>query len=443
MLGISFFSVLSWCFFLISVVGAMILTTWRAALVRKYRSSIISVTISCLFLGLVSGSTPYLLKRLNPDESRLVPIDQLISTAWVEPLENPQSELPAEEIQWTEKYSVKFRYKLHLPFSFKQWITAYDRYVVMLDESGSIRGFDAYTGLNHWSIPLQITNLIAFEHQQKRLYILEKITHRDQLRVTCIDLQTPSAVWQRTIPGSSTGGITFNFDSQILMVTAGTSGVWALQGKTGEVLWKRPEIYSTVIAVHAGKYWMIFEPAIAKKQGAWNWIDEQNGKIISKVKHSLLSMGNVTSTLDANQESILAQTITENHTETLERMQKPEFNSLWSIPVTEPIARVIPLNGNHFLVIYGTNLAELRNISDSTIIWQKKLSDVDARWITLTPDQRLFLMPTASNEVQFFDVATGEWQFSAKTSEAIEATEFFGDWFFWVSENQLWAYQKK
>ncbi len=441
MQGISFFSVLSWSFFLTSVVGALILTTLHAPLVRKYRSTIISVTLSCIFLGLVSGTTPFLLKKLNPDESRLVPIEQLVSTLWSEPLENPLNELSAEETAWTENYPARFRYKLHLPFSFKRWITAYEHYLVMMDEAGAIRGFDAYSGLNHWSIPMQISDLLAVDHEQKRLFLLDHFSRHDLIRMTCIDLQTPSVVWQRTIPGTGTGGMIFDFNSQTLLVTSGGSGVWALQGKTGEILWKRPEIYSTATAIHAGKFWIVFEPEIAKRPGHWFWLDEQTGKIISKVAHSLASVSDVTPVQDA----VLAVTTDAKNKNQpqLERLQKPELNSLWSFPLTDPLAQIMVLNNSQFLLIYQNHLAELRAMNDHAVLWQKKLTGVESRFTTLTTDHKLFVMPSESNDLSFFELATGEWKFSAKASEAIQATAFFGDWLYWISENQLWGYQKK
>jgi hypothetical protein len=76
----SFFSILTGCFFLIAAVCAILLTTLRGPLLRRYRRLMIGTASSCIFLGAVSWSFPFFLSRVNPDQSRLTPIDELITT---------------------------------------------------------------------------------------------------------------------------------------------------------------------------------------------------------------------------------------------------------------------------------------------------------------------------------------------------------------------------
>jgi hypothetical protein len=472
MLGISIFSFLAWCFFLISIVGAMLITTVHSPWIRNYRKTLISITLSCLFLGLVSSLTPILIKRMNPIESRLTPLDQLTQTQWNEPIDNPITDpksITTEEATELEKgvLHFRFRYKIHLPQAIRFWVAAQDHHLIWVDDSGSLRGFDAYQGLNHWSIPMGIDHLVSVisereTRDKKRIFILDRFGNttsvHEGLRLTCIELQkNPSIIWQRTFPSPTTqlGGLAFHYDTQTLVITTGASGVWALGVKTGEVIWKRPEIFSSTVALHSQKYWIVFEPQIAKKEGTWHWLNDQNGLSASRIGHHWSDPVQIWTTPrhGTTEDSVIvhAQNSITNTTHQVMKLQGSELNSQWSFSLDEttaqdPLSRILPVDHESMLFLYDSSLVELRRISDHSIIWQKRLSGNISAPAELTPDLKFFyLLGTADSqnpEVQFYNRLTGEWVFSTKTTATLKGSQFFGDWFYWFSENDLWAYSK-
>ncbi len=444
---ISFFSILSWSFFMVAAVSALVLTNLRSSLIRKYRSPLISVALSSLLLGVVSTGTPYFLRSLNPDQSRLTPIDQLTITQWVEPVSNPETTLQNEdETSWLKNIPYRFKYKLQFnPYEFSRLISIHESTMVIMDQKGTLRGFNAYSGLNHWSIELQSQKVLSTMQVLKKLYILDRVFSLDALRVTCIDLQNPSVLWQRFIPNSKDGELSFFPETQSVLITTGANGVWSILAKTGEVLWKRPEIYSKTMAIPSQKHVLVFEPVVANRAGAWYFIDPTTGKVVQKAPHVYPEISSFTPIAASKtaSEYFLAKV----NPEQFFYMKHTDLSTGWSFNASEPIHSTLIVDSEHYFAFYESKMLELRNIATNDLIWQKKMSGVLNTWMRFTPDHQYFTLPTESSDgnagVAFYELGTGNYLFTAKTSEPIIDMVFFGDWFYLFSELHVWAFQNE
>lgn len=459
MWGISIYAIVSWLFFFISVLGAMALTSFRHPLIhrilRKYRSLILSVTLSCLFLGFATSVAPILLKRFNPDASKLVPFDQLVTTEYSEPIQNPilESEPQEKDVEWTKLYPSKFRYKMHLPFTFSHFLALYENKIFVLDTQGTLRGFDAYKGINHFSIPLNIHHLVQVHHHQHRLFILDKNEEQEALRITCINLQNPTAVWQRTFPNSRLGGMTFKPDTHTLLVSAGNSGAWLLHEKTGELFWKRPDIYSVTPAFTAAGKWIVFEPQVANRSGKWHFLDETTGKTTQTVPHHWSALEQwkpenspqlVTTAPSDTRPEISAVAIFKDQKgeKIISRLLLPSL----ALPVQQPL----PMDLLDWQILKSGKIILLSQdftwyrINSETLEFeiQKKLSHVSEATMSFAPDESQFFLPEETLGVMTFSNENGDWLWTARTQQQIKTVVYFGDWFYWFSENMLWAHQK-
>lgn len=435
---ISFFSILSWSFFFIAVICAIVLTNFHNPLVRKYRSTLLSIAFSGLALGAASWSTPFLLRQINPDQSRMTPIDQLTITQWVEPVSNPmtnEGDVTSDEIGWAKKLNFKFKYKMGFQFEFDKLIAVHESTLVVLDKMGSLRGFNAYSGLNHWQIDLGITQFISQLQLQKKLYILDHNRQLDILRITCLDLQNPSVLWQRTIPNSRDGAMQIDLDNQNLLVSSGQNGVWALRSKTGEIGWKRPEIYSKIQTTIIGKQALAFEPSVMKRAGSWYFLDLLTGNTQQKTLHVYPDLGEA--------KTLGSVFVARVGNEQLFALNLPSLNPLWSFNLLEKPALYEIMSSGSYFVFYDSQMMEKRSIEKNELEWQKKFTDVDPRWIRFSSDRSLFVLPTGTNQsVSFYDTETGEYRSQAVASEPIVDFAFFGDWMYVFSESRMWAYQR-
>lgn len=435
---ISFFSILSWSFFLIAVICAIILTNFHHPVVRKYRSTLLSVAFSGLALGAASWSTPFLLRKMNPDQSRLTPIDQLTITQWAEPVMNPvtsESDVTSDEVAWASKLGYKFRFKMTFPFEFSRLIAVHESTLVLLDSAGALRGFNAYTGLNHWQIDLGISQFLRKVQFEKKLFLLEHSAALDAIRVTCLDLSSASVLWQRLIPNSRDGDLQFDADNQNLLVSTGANGVWALKSKTGEISWKRPEIYTKIQTTVIGKQAIAFEPAVMKKAGSWYFLDLLTGASPQKTLHvypDLVEAKNLGSVF-------LARAVNDQ----LFALNLPSLNPLWTFPLSEKPAFYEILTTGSYFIFYESQMMERRSIAKNELEWQKKFTNVDPRWIRFSPDRSVFVLPTTENQsIAFYDTETGEYRAAAVASEPIKDFSYFGDWIYVFSESRMWAYHK-
>lgn len=440
---IAFFSVLTWSFFLIAVLCAIVLTNLSSPLIRRYRSMLIALCISSIFLGMLSWGTPFFLSRWNPNQSRLTPIDELVNTEWIEPVSNPATELPPDEIGWTKELPYQFKYKIKLAYELKNAIVVEGNEMVVLDTDGNVHGFNAYTGLNHWSIPVRAISIMGQLVVQKKLYLLDR-NLLGALRVSCFDLVNPSLLWQRMVPGSKEGAISFDAESQNIIVSAGTNGIWALRGKTGEVLWKRPEIYSKNPVIPSPKHLLVFEPVVAAKSGSWYFLDAQTGATLQKTPHLY---GEIQSFLPFDFSAgppltFMARVDAENYI----HLNHTDLSQVWSFHASERVKLARYVDKERFFVLYESNLLELRNLKDNSLIYQKKLTGTESIWFKLSPDKEWFALTSIGSEesagVSFFKVATGDYQVTARTSEPILDLQFFGDWVYLFSENYIWALKK-
>ena len=439
---ISFFSVLTWSFYLIAVLCALILTNYASPLIRKYRKSLIAVGVSSLILGTLSVSSPIFLNKLNPSQSRLTPIDALVTTLWEEPVSNPETSLPDDEVRWTKDLPYHFKYKLQLPEPFKKVLTTEGSELAYLDDMGNLRGYNAYTGLNHWHIPVHATQVLDQLQAQRKFFLLDE-TVIGQLRISCFDLVNPSLLWQRTIPNSKDGALAYDIDSQSVIVSAGNSGVWSLKEKTGEVLWKRPEVFSRTKVIVSQKHLVVFEPVVATKPGSWYFLDASNGKTLQKIPHVYTDMqafmpfdsGTAPST------SFMGRVDAENFF----YLNHTDLSQIWNFHAPEKIQVTKYVDADRYLLLYDSEL-ELRKLSDNAVLYQKKLSGITPSWLKVSPDRTLLTIPSTDDDgvqgVSFFNLETGEYQATARTSEPILDLLFFGDWMYLYSENYVWAFKK-
>ena len=440
---ISFFSVLTWSFYLIAVLCALILTNYSSPMTRKYRKSLIAVAVSSIILGTLSWSSPLFMSKINPSQSRLVPIDSLVTTLWEEPVSNPETELPADEIAWAKSLPYKFKFKLQFSGSFKQAIVALGSQVAYLDRAGNLSGFNAYTGLNHWYIPVHATHVLDQIQIQKKLYLLDDTSLN--VRISCFDLVTPSLLWQRMIPNSKEGALSFDPDSQSILVTAGRGGVWSMKAKTGEILWKRPELYSKVKAIVSPKHLVVFQPAVAGRPGDWQFLDLLNGKTLQKTPHvyneikSFLVNGSEPSLVNS---SFLGEV----NPGDFFYMSHVDLSQIWAFHADEAIRLTHFLDDDRFFFLYESSSLELRNLKDNSLIYQKKLAGIVPGNLNVSPDHAFLTIPSSGEDenpgISFFKLETGDYIVTARTSEKIADSLFFGDWLYLFSENYLWAFKK-
>ncbi len=444
---ISFFSVLTWSFFFVAVVCAILVTYFRGPRIRsrlrRYRSALIGTGSSALILGLLTGSLPYLLGRFGPDQSRLTPIDELITTEWIEPVSNPETEIVDEEVAFLRKVRYQFRYKLQSNYEFKRALTAIDNTLVVLDSKGNLHGFHAYNGLNHWQIRLRLNELLQTVTDQKRLYLLER-TSLNGLRISCLDIKNPALLWQRTLPRSKEGALALDVRESKLIVSAGSSGVWALKSKSGELLWKRPEVFSKVAPLLLDRHLLAFEPPVAGKPGHWFFLNPHTGATLRKVRHSYPDLEELllVSVPGQNQAMALARI----DSKTLVWLNPEALSESWTHRSDSAIQKLVLVGHREFLVLLDQNLMELRDLSQNTLLWQKKISVATPVWMEVSPDHALFAGPIQSEGeprgLAFYEAASGDYLTSGRLSEPVLGLFFLGDWLYLLSEHYLWAHRR-
>jgi len=438
---ISFFSVLTWSFYFVAVLCALIVTSYVSATTRKYRKNLIAVGVSSFILGTLSWSSSFFLSKLNPTQSLLTPIESLGTTQWEEPVSNPEVDLPADEINWTKDLPYRFKFKLKFATNFKQAIAAEGSEIAYLDDSGNVRGFNAYTGLNHWNIQLHAKRVLDQLEAQRKLYLLDDT--RLSLRVSCFDLVNPSLLWQRTIPNSKDGALAFDSDSQSLVITAGNGGIWSLKAKTGEILWKRPELFSKLKAIVSPKHLAVFEPVIANKTGSWYFLDLLTGKTLQKSPHVYSDIRRffVDQSAQASS-SFLGEVDLENFF----YMNAVDLSQIWNLRTPTPVEILRGVDKDRLIFLYESGLVELRQRSDSSLIYQKQLTGVKPHWLRLSSDLTLLAIPSASEDgsqgISFFNLASGDYLATGRLTEPLLDLIFFGDWVYLFSENYVWAFKK-
>lgn len=398
-----------------------------------------------MILGVATWFMPLLLRKVNPIQSKKVALEQLPITAWEEPIENPVTTLdPAyDEMSWMKKTpedkKLRFKFKLKLENDFKKLITVQENFVY-LDQDGNLRGFDPYTGLNHWKINISIRKIISQVVGQNRLFLVDS-PKNENLRISCIDLQNPSILWQRIIPESKEGAVVFDFETQSLIVSTASEGIWSLKSKTGEILWKKPELYTKNKILISGKNFLAFEPPVGKKVGAWYFLDPLTGAVAQKQNHIYPEMENFTPISTPEGNLALAQV---NETQYF-LLNPVDLRVIWSQTSMDSILRITIINENHFLVAYENKLLEKRNLKTGELIWQKKMNQVDLSSFKIDTVQNLLVAPTADADDQdgtaFYNLEDGNYLYTAQMTENAIAVDFFGDWLYLMSETFVWAFQ--
>ncbi len=436
---ISFFSILTWGFFLIAIVSAILLTSFHSRRLRRYRRALIATASSASVLGVLSFGFPIVLGRLNPDQSVRTPIEELVPTRWVEPVSNPETEVSPEETDWATVLGYQFRYKLRLGYEFERTLYAGGSSIVLLDRQGSVHGFNAYTGLNHWVIPLQVSRLIDAIPDQKKLYLLERTALRG-LRLSVLDEQNPALLWQRTIPRAKDGALELDTEAQAVLVSAGVSGVWALRTKTGEIVWKRPELYSKTRAIAAGRYVLVMEPKGNAKTGTWHVLDPTTGRTIKKAAHTIQDGGSLT---PVHLPELFA--LGQAGPDELVLMRPETLSESWRYRAESPALLAPVVDRDHFFYLGANHLLERRKLVENRLLWQKAIAPVKEPKIGVSPDGKIFAFPSeeegASRAVRFYGVEDGAYLAQARVSEGIRDWVFLGDWLYLISENHLWAFR--
>ena len=247
------------------------------------------------------------------------------------------------------------------------------------------------------------------------------------------------------IPNSKEGEISFDYDTQSLLVSTGVNGIWALKAKTGEILWKRPEIYSKTLPLYSPKHVLVFEPVVTNKMGSWYFLDSQTGKTLQKLPHVYPE---VQKFLAADPEHEIPQYfLAQVNSTQFFYMNHVDLSQLWTFNAQEPVEFTQSIDGQRYFVVYQSKRIEQRTSKTNELIWQKLLTEIDPKWLKITPDRKYFILPKHdSNEVPgvaFFNVENGDYVFTAKTSESILDASFYGNWFYLLSENHIWAFQRE
>ena len=440
---ISIFSLLAWGFFFIAVVCAILLTSLRSPLLRKYRKALIAVAGSSMVLGLAIWSILLFLSRLNPDQSRLTPIDELVRTEWIEPVGNPETEAPEEETAWAAGLGLQFKYKLRLGYELQKPLPGGPESLVLLDKEGNLHGFHAYTALNHWVLRLGLNQLLDFVRDGKKLYLLERTSY-GSVRVSCVDFLNPALLWARTIPHSREGALLLDSETQTLYLSSAAGGVWALKSKTGEILWKRPELFSKTKAIPSAKHLLLFEPKIAGKSGYWIFLDPASGKTIQKTPHVYPDLKDFLPLEGVSHGQRQAIGLVDEENSFL--LNPADLSQRWVDHSESPERAIELVDSERFLTLSESNLLELRGTLTHELRWQKKIQSSSLAWIKSSPDHKRVVVPSElegeSRSLSFYSLETGDYLGSAHTSEPLMDVFFLGDWVYFLGENHLWAFRK-
>lgn len=422
------------------------ITSVKKPLTRKYRKILISTAFSGMILGVATWSMPLILRKVNPIQSKKIPLEKLPITAWEEPIENPVTNLESpDEMAWLkripEERKLRFKFKLKLDLDFKNMIAAEEKMFMYKDQDGNLRGFDPYTGLNHWVIRAKIGKILDQVISQKRLYLLDTLNQDEDIRVSCIDLQTPSILWQRIIPEGKDASAIFDFETQSLVVSTLSDGIWSLKSKTGEILWKKPELFTKTRVLHSGRNLLAFEPPVGKNVGSWYLIDSLTGKTNQKQPHVYPDMENFIPFSFSESFQALAKVDSKQYF----LLNPVDMSVVWSQFTTEPILKISVIDEQTYLIAYRDNLLEKRNLKSGDLIWQKKMNQADLSTLKIDPKQRLIIAANSSNEespgIAFFDLEEGSYLYSVELPEPPLEAEFFGDWLYFMSESFVWAFQ--
>ena len=424
------------------------ITSVKHPLTRKYRKVLISTAVSGMLLGVGTWFMPLLLRNMNPVQSKKIALEKLPMTTWEEPIENPITVLDPnyDEMNWLKKVpqdkKLHFKFKLKLVNDFQKIITIQENEFVYLDHDGNLRGFDPYTALNHWKIHINIKKIISQVVGQKRLFLIDS-PKNENLRISCIDLQSPSILWQRIIPESKEGSAVFDFETQSLIVSTASDGIWSLRSKTGEILWKKPEIFSKNKVLTAGKNFLAFEPPVGKKIGSWYFLDPLNGSILKKQNHIYPEMENFTPIDTVDGKYALAQVNSNQYF----LLNPADLAVLWSQTSTDAILSITIINEHHFLVAYENKILEKRDLKTGELIWQKKMSQLDLNAYKIDANQNLLVAPTSDTDDQsgtaFYNLEDGNYLFTAQMAETAMGVDFFGDWIYLMSETFVWAFNSR
>jgi hypothetical protein len=445
--GVNTYLILSWAFFLISVICALMITSVKSPLTRKYRKILISTAFSGMILGVATWSMPLILRQVNPIQSKKVPLEKLPITVWEEPIENPITSLEnSDEMAWLKKMpepgKTRFKYKLKLSQDIAKPIIIQDNVFIYLDPEGNLRGFDPYTGFNHWSIQTGIEagkeTIVQQVTSSKRLFLLD-VQKSENIRISCIDLQSPSILWQRVIPESRDASAVFDFETQSLIVATGGNGIWSLKSKTGEILWKKPDIFSKTKVLHAGKSLIAFEPPVGKRTGSWYFLDPQTGAVTQKQSHVYPEMDRFIPFQTADGFKAIAQT--NSHQYSL--LNPADLGTTWSQNASEPVDSITIVDEQYFLVAAGTHILEKRNLNSGELIWQKKLNQVDLSRMEIDLRKNWMAAPIMEDGAgaAFYSLEDGNYLFTAELPEAATGIRFFGDWFYLITETMIWGFQ--
>ena len=422
------------------------ITSVKNPLTRKYRKILISTAFSGIILGVATWSMPLILRKVNPIQSKKIPLEKLPITSWEEPIENPITVLDdANEMSWLKKIpeerKIRFKFKLKLDRDFKKTIAIEEKQFIYSDRDGNLRGFDPYTGLNHWVIQSNIGKVIDQVIAQKRLFLIDTTKNDEDIRVSCIDLQNPSILWQRIIPESKEASAIFDFETQSLVVSTATDGIWSLKSKTGEILWKKPEIFTKNRVLHAGRNVLAFEPPVGNKVGSWYFIDPLTGKTNQKQNHVYPDMENFIP-FSVGETSLAFAKVSSTQYFMLNPV---DLSALWSQTATDPIIKITLIDEQNYLIAYQGSLLEKRNLKTGELIWQKKMNQVDLSTFQIDVKQKLIIAANSPDEEQagiaFFNLEDGNYLYTVQLPEPPLEAEFFGDWLYFIGETFVWAFQ--
>jgi hypothetical protein len=441
---ISTFSFLAWSFFFIAAVCAILLTSLHSPLIRRYRKTLLAVAGSSLVLGSGIWFAPLFISRLNPDQSRLTPIDELVRTEWLEPVGNPETEVPDEEVAWAKGLGYQFKYKLRFGYELQRPLPSGPESLLLLDQAGNLHGFDAYSGLNHWVLRLGLNRLLDFVRDSKKLYLLERSLSGSAVRISCVDYLNPALLWSRTVPRSREGTLGLDPETHTLYLSGSEGGVWALKSKTGEILWKRPELFSKARVLSGGKHLLVFEPPVGGKAGAWVFLDPLSGRTLQRTPHVYPELREflVPEGSRPGVKPVLGMVDAENSF----LLNPADLSQAWTYRA-EAKLRALAMGGeDRFLSLDASNLLELRGLSRHELLWQKKIQSADPSFLRVSPDLRVLVIPSEnegeSRSLSFYAFDTGEYLGSAHTSEPLVDIHFLGDWVYLLSENHVWAFRK-
>jgi len=436
---ISIFSLAALAFFSIGVGLALVVTLVRIPLIRRYRPTIVALIGSAFLLSIGSYALPKFVAFWNPEDSRMVSLEDFPKTEWVPESQDEQKSEPTTKINVDGAPGFEHWGKITHP-SLEKIFGVYGRVIYGWEEGGSFVGRDAYTD-GHVLFRIKLGTLIQAELRDSKAMVAFESKLRTY--VGEIDLTSPSVVWLRVFPKIKSAQFFWDPTDQWVAVASGAAGAWNFQSKTGEMLWHRADL--DAFSVFGGhETWIIGRntqetlTSLIELRVADGQSEKKIALPTSAVPFKWLSGLNCS-------RAILASSAVSG-TEDEKYIGFDAFNGSiqWTVSKprssnSDPMKFSLPLENDQVLMVSETGGMESRHCDTGELVWQKRFSGFSGEWVshlTFPTLGQLYAMPEEGGSVALFSL-DGEWRTSIRFGDRVRSIVSLGNWWFVASQSTL------